>query len=128
VTRTQEELEDESKSDKVESEEKEFPDKQSNASTERESYMKKSLFLEQSRMRGKKRGGKKKRKKKRERENQRKLALRQDMGKMCMRKKQQRRTTTKRQTETLNPFPGLSILSRPRPHFPPRLAFFFFFD
>jgi hypothetical protein len=36
VTRTQEELEDESKSDKVESEEKEFPDKQSNASTERE--------------------------------------------------------------------------------------------
>jgi hypothetical protein len=72
VTRTQEELEDESKSDKVESEEKEFPDKQSNASTERESYMKKSLFLEQSRMRGKKRGkkegGKKKEKKKRERE------------------------------------------------------------
>jgi len=39
--RTQEELEDESKSDKVESEEKEFPDKQSNVSTQRdrESYM-----------------------------------------------------------------------------------------
>jgi hypothetical protein len=42
VMRTQEELEHESKSDKVESEEKEFPDKRSNASTEREreSYMK----------------------------------------------------------------------------------------
>jgi hypothetical protein len=34
--RTQEELEDESKSDKLESEEKEFPGKQSNASTERD--------------------------------------------------------------------------------------------
>jgi hypothetical protein len=36
VMRTQEELEEESKSDKVESEETEFPDKQSNASTQRE--------------------------------------------------------------------------------------------
>jgi hypothetical protein len=38
--RTQEELQDESKSDKVESEEKEFPVKQSNTSRGRESYMK----------------------------------------------------------------------------------------
>jgi hypothetical protein len=62
VMRTQEELEEESKSDKVESEETEFPDKQSNASTERErerererELHEKSFFLEQSRMRGKKR-------------------------------------------------------------------------
>jgi hypothetical protein len=40
VMRTQEELQDESKSDKVESEEKEFPVKQSNTSRGRESYMK----------------------------------------------------------------------------------------
>jgi hypothetical protein len=56
---------------------------------------------------------------------QRKLALRQDKEKMCMRKKQQRRTTTQPQTETLNPSAGLSIRSRPT--FPHALLFFLFF-